>query len=150
MSAEMAPTAQGTQTGQAADGSLAVDLTYLEGSGRVDGHVCLLPHVSPVPTERPDLRVNGSLVPHTNQQVQGACKRESRCWHAGADRQPCLLGWPLVQLWGSAVCPSQPRDSLQSSSGQLWRESAFSWVDSQVLLTMFYPSGLSMVGHRLR
>lgn len=150
MSAEMAPTAQGTQTGQAAGGSLAVDLTYLEGSGRVDGHVCLLPHVSPVPTERPDLRVNGSLVPHTNQQVQGACKRESRCWHAGADRQPCLLGWPLVQLWGSAVCPSQPRDSLQSSSGQLWRESAFSWVDSQVLLTMFYPSGLSMVGHRLR
>ena len=49
-----------------ADGSLAVDLTYLEGPGWVDGHVCLLPHVPPVPTERPDLGVDGSLVPHTN------------------------------------------------------------------------------------
>lgn len=47
-------------------GSLAVDLTYLEGSGWVDGHMCLLPHVPPVPTERPDLGVDGSLVPHAN------------------------------------------------------------------------------------
>lgn len=62
---------------------LTLGLAYLEGSGWVDGHMCLLPHVAPIATEGPHLGVDGSLVPYTNQQVQGACKRETGLWHAG-------------------------------------------------------------------
>lgn len=38
----------------------------LEGPGWVDGHMRLLPHVPPIPTEGPDLGVDGSLVPHAD------------------------------------------------------------------------------------